>query len=76
MSSNKPLHNIQLICRYECPYIDPQRRVPVWVPPRVDETPRAFLVNYYVIPLNSQGKLKLMENLAKFFQILKLHSLV
>ena len=40
-------------------------RVHVWVPPRFDRTLRNFLVNCYLIPLNSQGKLKLelMETL-------------
>ena len=51
------------------PHIYLQTSVHVWVLPRFDGTLRNFLVNCFLIPINSQEKLQLelMENFANFW---------
>ena len=55
----------------------PSTESPMWAPPWIETTWKDFLVNSYVILLNSQEKLKLTltENLVKFWWISELCSL-
>lgn len=51
-----------MLMTLQTPHVYPQRSAPIWVPPKVDGTLAYFLVNYYVILLNSQGKTKIKND--------------
>ena len=53
----------KILCEFFSVNSDPLIRAPkggLGAPLRTDETPRNFLVNCYIISLNSYGKLKLI----------------